>query len=257
MGSKALQNSQNHLKEADLLALKADKTLQTYPFHEISPDLTIKVNARAKRMALRVNPRKNQVNLVMPKRASMRSAYRFALENKAWIREKLAELPRPIKLEDGAAFPLLGQAITINVTFDKTLKTTDISLKNNELQVSTNKENPKPRIIRFLKNLALEKLSALAHEKAKASGQEITKIEVKDTSSRWGSCSHDGKLAFSWRLIFAPPEAFDYVVGHEVAHLQVMDHSPAFWIACEELCDDYSKGKRWMKHHSGELVRYN
>ena len=160
-------------------------------------------------------------------------------------------------MEDGAKIQLLGEKLIIKVTYDKTLKVTDIILKNKELLVFTNKENPSPRIIRFLKNMALERLTTLSHEKAALIDEKISKIEVKDTISRWGSCSHDGKLSFSWRLIFATEQAFDYVVAHEVAHLRVMDHSPAFWKVCEELSENYSKGKNWMKRHSAELIRYS
>lgn len=256
MGAKALRNTGNTLTNADNLALKVDKARQTYPFHEISPDLEVKINVRAKRLALRVDPRANKVNLVVPKRTSMISAYRFAKQNCHWIREKLAELPQPIYLEHGAVICILGQKTTIKVVYDNTLKKTDITLINNQLWVKTNKEDPSSRIVRFLKNMALEELSTLAYEKAAIIDKKIIKIDVKDTSSRWGSCSHDGKLSFSWRLIFAPYDAFDYVVAHEVAHLNVMDHSPKFWALCEKLCDNYSKGKGWMRRNSSELIRY-
>lgn len=256
-GSKALRNTKNSRTDTLIWAQKADNALKTYPFDDISPDLVLKINPRAKRMALRLDSKKRVVNLVLPKRSSMRSAYLFALEHKYWIREKLAELPKLINFTDGAYISILGNKITIQVTYDKTLKRTDILLKNNELVVFTNKEDPAPRIKRFIINMARESLSALAHEKAAVIGKKISKIEVKDTTSRWGSCSHDGKLCFSWRLLFAPPEAFDYVVAHEVAHLNVMDHSPAFWAQCEALCKNYSKGKSWMRRHSGDLIRYN
>ncbi len=249
-------NTSNHRSDPLVWAQKTDNALKTYPFEDISPDLVLKINPRAKRMALRLDPKKRVVNLVLPKRASMVSAYRFSLEHKYWIREKLAELPNQIEFVDGAIISLLGKEITVKITYDETLKTTSITLKNNELSVSTNKENPAPRIKRFIINMAKERLSALAHEKAGRIEKKILKIDVKDTTSRWGSCSHDGKLCFSWRLIFAPYESFDYVVAHEVAHLCVMDHSPAFWDQCEALCENYSKGKSWMRRHSGDLIRY-
>jgi hypothetical protein len=256
MSAKALQQNLTGLKESDLYAFKTEKARRTYPFDEISPDLVLKINPRAKRLALRVDPRHHKVNLVIPKRASMRSAYHFALENKYWIREKLADLPRPKPLVDGETIQIFGQKIKINVTYDKTLKITTIYLTENELVVHTNKEDPSQRITRFLKNMVREAITELAHEKAAKIDKTIQKIEIKDTISRWGSCSHDGKLSFSWRLIFATQEAFDYVIAHEVAHLAVMDHSPAFWEVCEKLSKNYSKGKNWMKRHGGELVRY-
>lgn len=256
MGAKALQNTRNTLKNADNLAFRVDNALKSYPFDEISPHLHVKINIRAKRLALRVDPRSNKVNLVVPKRTSMLNAYRFAHQNRHWIKEKLAELPPPISLENGAFIPLMGQKTEIKIIYDKSLKKTDITLINKQLIVKTNKEDPAPRVIRYLKHLALKELTFLAHEKAFEINKRIIKIDVKDTSSRWGSCSHDGKLSFSWRLIFAPLDAFDYVVAHEVAHLRHMDHSPAFWELCEELSENYSKGKSWMRRNSGELVRY-
>lgn len=255
-GAKALRQTGNARSEAMLWAQKTDNALKTYPFSDISDDLHLKINPRAKRMALRVDPKRRKVNLVIPKRGSMRSAYKFALENKYWILEKLAELPEKIEFTDGAIFPILGEDIEVKINYDNALKRTSIALKNNKLLVDTNKEDPTARIKRFIINLAKERLSALAHEKGQHVEKQITAIDVKDTTSRWGSCSHDGKLSFSWRLIFADYLAFDYVVAHEVAHLRVMDHSPAFWAECEALCEDYSKGKSWMRRNSGELIRY-
>ncbi len=129
-------------------------------------------------------------------------------------------------------------------------------MKEKELNILTNKEDPSIRIVRFLKNLAKEKLSKLAHEKASKIDKTIQLVQVKDTSSRWGSCSHDGKISFSWRLIFAPMDAIDYVVAHEVAHLEHLDHSPDFWMLCEDLSREYSAGKSWMHRNSQELNRY-
>lgn len=257
LGVKALRNTGNSKSDALSRAQKADNALNTYPFSDISLDLTLKINPTAKRMALRLDPKKRIVNLVVPKRGSMRDAYLFALEHKYWIRQKLEELPQMIRFNDGAIIPLLGHDREIKVTLDKTLKTTDIILKNNALLVFTNKENPAPRIKRFIINLAQEELTKLSHEKAAQINKKILSVDVKDTASRWGSCSQDAKLSYSWRLIFAPWNSFDYVVAHEVAHLCHMDHSPAFWHVCEDLSADYSKGKNWMKRNSGELIRYS
>lgn len=255
--AKTLQNPFKTAPKAAIWAEKTEKALQTYPFSDISPDLMLKINARAKRMALRVDVKARKVNLVLPKRASMRAAYKFALEHKYWIREKISKFPDVVSFQHGVVIPILGEDITINVQIDETLKRTSIELKNNELLVLTNKDDPASRIKRFIIALAKERLSALAHEKAEMAGKTIAKIDVKDTSSRWGSCSSDAKLCFSWRLIFAPYDAFDYVVAHEVAHLTHMDHSANFWNHCADLCKDYTRGKTWMKRHSGELIRYD
>ena len=72
---------------------------------------------------------------------------------------------------------------------------------------------------------------------------------MRDTRSRWGSCASNGRLSFSWRLILAPPEILDYVAAHEVAHLQEMNHSAAFWALCERLCPATEEAKRWLKRN--------
>ena len=226
-------------------------------FQEISPHLQLRHHARAKRLALRLDVKKRVVFLTIPKRTSLRSAHKFALEHQKWIRDRIEELPQQVTLEHGNIIPLFGQKYQINITYDTTLRKTDISLKNNEIVVLTNKENVSSRIRRFIINLAHQELSALAHEKAKTLGKTLNGVDVKDTTSRWGSCSHDGYISLSWRLAFASSDAYDYVVAHEVAHLAHMDHSPAFWKQCAALCNNYVRGKAWMKINAQELLRYS
>ena len=254
--SKALQIKLKTKTQADIYNEKVNKALQTYPFADISPSLMIKINPRAKRMALRVDTHRRVVNLVVPKRGSLRSAYRFALEHEYWIRQKVAEMPEVINYQDGVTLTILGEKIKIKVNFDTKHKKTTVEINDGTLQVTTNKKDPSSRIRRFIINHAKEHLTALSHKKAALINKKIHSVTVRDTSSRWGSCSSEQKLSYSWRLIFAPMDAFDYVVAHEVSHLQHMDHSPNFWHLCEDLSANYSRGKTWMKRHSQDLIRY-
>lgn len=255
--SKPLLNNRFKAQSTkDALEEKRERATTRYPFHEISEHLDIKISPRAKRMALRVDPKDGSVKLVIPKRASICSAYEFALKNQDWIHDRVAEIPDAIEFVDGATIPVLGQKRVINISYDNTLSTTNITLKNKEIFISTNKKDPTTRIKRFLIDLAKKELPALAHEKAEMIDKTIQRVDVKDTVSRWGSCSHDGKLSLSWRLILAPYDAMDYVVAHEVAHLVHLDHSPAFWKVCAALSKSYVKGKRWMRTNGGELMRY-
>lgn len=255
--SKPLLNTSLSAQSSkDSLEDRRDKATTRYPFHEISEHLDIKISPRAKRMALRVDAKDGSVKLVIPKRASILSAYEFALKNAYWIKDRVAEMPEAIAFENGTIIPVLGKNRKINISYDNTLKRTSIALKNNEIIVFTNKEDPSLRIKRFLIDLAKKELTALAHVKAEMADRKIERVDVKDTSSRWGSCSHDGRISFSWRLIFAPTDAMDYVVAHEVAHLVHLDHSPNFWKVCEQLSDEYHKGHRWMKKNGAQLMRY-
>lgn len=222
----------------------------------ISPHLKLRVSRRARRIALRLDNSTRHVALVVPVRYNIEKAEKFALEHKDWIRQKIAELPRPVAFRHGAVIPVLGRDREIVVIYDPALKTTSIRLTKNELRVKTNQRNPASRITRFLKQEARDTLTNLALEKAATINRKINSVQVRDTKSRWGSCSTGGRLSFSWRLIFAPWEALDYLVAHEVAHLIHMDHGKRFWALCEKLSDDYETGKSWITNHGHELMRY-
>ncbi|NCC22009.1 MAG: M48 family peptidase [Alphaproteobacteria bacterium] len=223
---------------------------------DISPSLRLRISKRARRVALRLDSKERVVNLVVPHRMSLRKAYDFARSHKEWIDKRLGALPQPAPFVHGTIVPIEGRPSSICIFYDPGLRTTSIRLTEQSLSVSTYLEDPSCRIERYLKGLARERLSPLATSKAARIGQKIGRISVRDTKSRWGSCSADGDLSFSWRLILAPPAAMDYVVAHEVAHLVHMNHSKAFWNLCRELCDDYLEGFTWMRASAHELMRY-
>lgn len=216
----------------------------------------VQKSPRAKRLALRLNPKDRVFHLVVPQGMSMSRAQAFAEQHDLWMKEKLRDLPRPIRFKHNAVIPIMGRSRTIKIIYSKNLKTTEILLKHNELLVFTNLEDPTARIIRFLKKLAKEELTKLSIEKAERLGKKIRFVGVRDTKSRWGSCSQDGRLSYSWRLIFAPSAAFDYVVAHEVAHLKHLDHGQNFWKLCRRLSWDYLEGQFWMHNNGHELMRY-
>jgi predicted metal-dependent hydrolase len=226
--------------------------------HELKlPDtVRIKHSARARRLALRLDPKERVINLVVPKGVSLKKAHDFARYHETWIVKAMMELPPALPFEHERTIPVLGADRIIRIIQDASIKTTDISLTASELLVHTNKDNPAARIERYLKNLVKEKITEMAKAKALDIGKPITAISVRDTKSRWGSCSDNGKLSFSWRLIFAPSLAMDYVVAHEVAHLVHMDHSKRFWNLCRELSIDFMEGEYWMRNHGHELMRY-
>lgn len=223
---------------------------------EFQDHIVIKRSKRAKRLALRLDSQKRVFNLVLPRGFSLRAAQRFVQDHEEWMQDKLEALAPQIPLAHSTTIPVFGEDTLIQVNFDKDLKRTRIVLKDNTLSVHTNQEDPNLRIVRFLKKTAKEKLTYLSGEKAAVINKTIRSIQVRDTKTRWGSCSQDGRLSFSWRLIFAPYESLDYVVAHEVAHLVHLNHSKKFWELCEELSENYTIGKNWMKKHGHSLMCY-
>ena len=230
---------------------KTEPLLTTCPF-----DIDQRISEKAKRLALRVNYTSGRIELVIPRRMPNKLVERFLYQNQDWIEDKQKTIPTTVPFSCGTKIPLFGSDTLIRSNVDTSLKRTKVSLNDDVLLITTYLEDPSQRIQRFLKKESLARFEVLAHEKAAHIDRGIQSISIRDTKSRWGSCSHDGRLSLSWRLIFAPVSAMDYVIAHEVSHLKHMDHSPSFWKTCEKLSLDYEKGKFWMKEHGYTLMRY-
>ncbi len=115
------------------------------------------------------------------------------------------------------------------------------------------------RLADFLKREAKRDIEALVAKHTTTVGRRAKAIRYRDTVSRWGSCTSDGVLSFSWRIMMAPPAVIDYLVAHEVAHLKEMNHGPKFWKLCGELCPTTERCKAWLKRNgkraAGDRVR--
>jgi predicted metal-dependent hydrolase len=96
----------------------------------------------------------------------------------------------------------------------------------------------------------------LVRDKSRLIERSSGRITIRDTKSRWGSCSHDGNLSFCWRLVMAPAAVLDYVVAHEVAHLRWNDHGPRFWDTVAELTPDPDGARKWLNDFGERLHRY-
>ena len=112
------------------------------------------------------------------------------------------------------------------------------------------------RLAAHLREVARDRLAGACDDYAALLGRSYNRITLRDTRSRWGSCTSDGGLMFSWRLIMTPPEVLDYVAAHEVAHLAQMNHSPAFWAEVTRIYGDYQAPRQWLRDNGGALHRY-
>lgn len=222
----------------------------------IHPALRLRISGRAKRMALRLDPKTGYVLLIMPKRARFKKGLEFAEHYKDWINKHAGRTPTGIPLTHGTIIPILGRDRVIQLDYNPNQKRTVITLTDDVLAVISNQEDPALRIVRYLKKLARDEITNLAIQKAGIIDKTIKTVNIRDTTTRWGSCSQDGNLSFSWRLILAPPEALDYVIAHEVAHLIHLNHKARFWALCEKLSADFKGGHGWMKSQAHSLMRY-
>ncbi len=100
---------------------------------------------------------------------------------------------------------------------------------------------------------ARDEVSARLDAAVARAGREYTNLQIRGQRTRWASCSSSGAMSFNWRLLLAPAEILDYVVEHEVAHLEVHDHSQRFWALLASRCPGWRDHERWLRRHGHAL----
>ncbi len=212
----------------------------------------LEVNAKARRLILRLDERRREVVAVAPSPRQINAAAAFAAERVDWISTRLQHLPEIVYFEDGAVFRYRGEPCRISLKGDGRLPklTADTPRR---LLVPGDPETTSARVVRFLKRQAKAELTRAVKRHCETLGVEAAGMTVKDTRSRWGSCTADGHLSFSWRLIMAPPGVLDYVAAHECAHRLEMNHSARFWAHVARCCPDWKRQRAWLRLHGAEL----
>jgi predicted metal-dependent hydrolase len=194
----------------------------------------------------------------MPARASLKAAREFAERHAAWIGARLERLPDLVYFEPSSFAPLRGVDHRIVHCPDaRGVVWTRESDDEPILCVAGDLAHVSRRVADYLKREARRDLEATTARHCAALGVVRRRITLRDTTSRWGSCSSTGALNFSWRLILAPPFVLDYLAAHEVAHLVHMDHSPAFWRVTRRLFPETDRAEAWLKAHGASLHRYS
>ena len=209
-------------------------------------------NPQARRVSLRIDTKKGQVVVTLPMRASRAAGMALLNDNAAWVAEKLAALPTPLRLEAGAAVTIDGIPTPIRPAPNAR---GGAWLEDGALHVTGAPEFCARRVADFLRAEARRRFSAQALAKAHEAGLTPRRVTVKDTRSRWGSCSPDGVLMFCWRLVMAPPYVQDYVVAHEVAHLRHLNHGDAFWALAARLSPHRERAEAWLHTEGPSLMR--
>lgn len=212
--------------------------------------LQLRVSARARRITLRISSLDGTVTLTRPKSVPEREALAFAREKEAWLRGHLAGQAEAVTVAPGAVIPIEGQLRRIEPGQGRS-----VVLEGDRLCVPGDPSRCAARVAGFLKARARARLAAASDRYAAALGRPYSRLTLRDTRSRWGSCTAQGALMYSWRLILAPPEVLDYVAAHEVAHLQEMNHSAAFWAVVSDLYGPYKPARRWLRDEGAALHR--
>jgi predicted metal-dependent hydrolase len=212
----------------------------------------------AKRITLRVSNATGEVVLTIPERTEVTTAQRFAESHGDWIATRLARVPERITFERGAVIPFRG--VPHRVVHWTSMRGATQATKgpNGEPIIAVSGDLPHVgrRVREFLEAEAKRDLAAAVKRHTGALGVTAKRITVRDTKSRWGSCSAKGALNFSWRLILAPAFVLDYLAAHEVAHLRELNHSHRFWKITHDLCARTDEAESWLKRHGSELHRF-
>ncbi|SFB54546.1 hypothetical protein SAMN03159496_04941 [Rhizobium sp. NFR07] len=216
--------------------------------------LTIKENSRATRITLRIEPGGRALNLTVPIGLKKYEIDDFLARHEGWLSAKLSKFSTENPIRPGGEISIRGVIHHIEHTGSLRGITEAIVVDGRPvLKVSGLEGHIGRRISTFLKKEARRDLETLARRHAASVRKPITSVSMKDTRSRWGSCSWDGNLSFSWRIVMAPPLVIDYLAAHEVAHLKEMNHGPKFWALCKQLCPRMEEARRWLKLHGSQL----
>ena len=220
---------------------------------EGNPEISVALrrSARARRIALRVSRLDGRVTLTLPAGLADAEARRFLAEHESWVLAQLARQNPMVEVTFGAVLPVEGVARRVVPAEGKT-----VTLTADHLCLPSGRRAPGAAAQAFLRARARDRLAAASDRYAARLGRPYTALALRDTRSRWGSCSSAGRLMYSWRLILAPPAVLDYVAAHEVAHLKEMNHGPRFWRTVTDLHGDWQAQRRWLHTHGADLHRY-
>ncbi|MEP7241468.1 MAG: SprT family zinc-dependent metalloprotease, partial [Devosia sp.] len=164
---------------------------------------------------------------------------------------------KPVAFVRGAIVPLRGVNHRI-VPTGRARGVVEVGEHDGELAllVPGAPEHRARRLTDWLKAEAHRDLTRRVKAHATHLGVEVHSVSMRSQSTRWGSCSSNGKLNFNWRLVLAPAFVLDYVAAHEVSHLVEMNHSPDFWATVEGTLPSMERGREWLREHGRELMVY-
>jgi predicted metal-dependent hydrolase len=210
---------------------------------------TVRRSTRARRARVTVHPDRT-VEVTLPKRAAERDAARAVEELRPWIERRLRALDRAateVARPEGTV-PYLGADLTLVPQAGRSR----VHRRGDELLVPDT--DPGPAIERWYRAQARKEVAPRLDAAVARAGTRYTGLTIRGQRTRWASCSSAGAMSFNWRLLLAPPAVLDYVVEHEVCHLEVMDHSPRFWALLESRVPHWREPARWLKRYGSTLT---
>jgi hypothetical protein len=211
---------------------------------------TVRRSDRARRVRVTVEATRG-VEVVLPRRAAERDAAAAVRELRPWIERRLRAVgeQRAAVAARGDSVPYLGTTLTIVPQAGRTRV-----VQRDHTLLTPVGEDRVPALERWYRRMAKPEIAPRVQRAAAQLGSSYTTLSIRGQRTRWGSCSAKGALSFNWRLLMAPEPVLDYVVWHEVCHLEAMNHSPRFWSLVAANCPDYREQAAWLRRHGGTLI---
>lgn len=184
-----------------------------------------------------------------PKIFSEERIFAFLREKEGWILKKKAErqgagIYLPPENLHGYKLLLLGETYTI-ITYDGK----KVGLDSERKLLYLPQEKTEYRIKKWIKENALRILTGVTEETSKRMGVSYRSVSVSSARSRWGVCTYDNAIRYSYRLLYVPKAVLEYVVVHELAHTKHKDHSKRFWAEVAKYVPDWKEKRKWLKTH--------
>ena len=236
----------------------------------------IRRSDRARRARIVVDP--DGVQVVVPRRMPLREVEPFVAEKEAWIQRTLRRYERAAAggpradLRDGGSVPYLGRELALRVVVEPGRVRPHVALRETpagaappgQLELAPPEElvvkvaapgqaAVRAALERWYRHRAHAEIAPRLDAATARAGTSYSRLTIRAQRTRWASCSDGGSMSFNWRLLLAPEEVLDYVVEHEVAHLEVMGHSRRFWSLVERRCPDYRRHERWLRRYGSSL----
>lgn len=227
--------------------------------------VVVRHNPRARRIIVKVNLTAGTVEVTAPSKRGLGKALSFAREQREWIAERLQRVPQPVPFVDGAIVPFRGRDHLIRhagLRRDRAQPGPVWRVEGAadggmpEIHASGDPAFLQRRVLDWMRNEARIELNERSLAHAEQFDVRPSRITVRDTTTRWGSCSPTRALSYSWRLILAPSYVLDYVAAHEVAHLRHMNHGQRFWSLVRQAIPHFEPAKKWLEVNGPGLHRY-
>jgi predicted metal-dependent hydrolase len=210
---------------------------------------TIRRSARARRVRVNVHAHSG-VEVVLPARAPERAAAAAVAELRPWIERRLGEAREALEAISarGSTIPYLGTSLELTPQAGRSR----VHRQGERLLVPAG--DARPALERFYRRAARAEIASRLDRATALAGSAYNGLSIRAQRTRWASCSPGGDMSFNWRLLLAPERVLEYVVWHEVCHLEVLDHSRSFWALLERRWPGYREDRDWLRRNGATLV---